>query len=216
MPASPTRPIVLYSYALSGHCHRVELFLRLLDLPFEVHEIDLLQGEQRMPDFVALNRFSQVPVIDDEGTVVADSHAILVYLALRHAPESWLPRDPLGAARVQRWLATAAGPLARSAAVARVIHLFKQDRDPADAVRDAHVLFGRVEATLADAGEPWLAGASPTIADLAMYTYTAHAPEGGIALDAYPLLRAWLARVEALPGFVPMPASAIGLREAAP
>ena len=53
-------------------------------------------------------------------------------------------------------------------------------------------------------GREWLASDHATLADLALYTYTAHAPEGRIALDAYPRLRAWLSRVEGLPGFVPM------------
>ena len=123
-----------------------------------------------------------------------------------------MPRDPLGAARVQRWLSVAAGPLARYAAFARAIKLFRRDVDTTAAVTEAQQMFARMDTELQAVGEPWLAGAAPTIADLAMYTYTAHAPEGGIALEPYPAIRAWLARVEALPGFFPMPTSAIGLR----
>jgi glutathione S-transferase len=75
----------------------------------------------------------------------------------------------------------------------------------------AERLFTLMEAHLS--GQDWLAAPHPTLADVAMYTYTAHAPEGGVSLDAYPALRAWLARVEALPGFVgmvrsPLPAAA--------
>jgi glutathione S-transferase len=55
------------------------------------------------------------------------------------------------------------------------------------------------------AAHAWLAGEAPSIADVACYAYIAHAPEGGIALDPYPQVRAWIARVQALPGFVPMP-----------
>jgi glutathione S-transferase len=201
--------ITLYRYALSGHCHRVELFLHLLGLPFQTVDLDLTRGEQKKPEFLALNAFGQVPVLDDGGTVLADSNAILTYVALRYAPESWLPRDPVGAAAVQRWLSVAAGPLAFGPAVARVIQLFKRPLDPKEAIARAHALFGVVEQTLA--GAPFLAGAQPTIADIAMYTYTAHAPEGNVSLQDYPLLRAWLARIEALPGFIPMPASRIGL-----
>jgi glutathione S-transferase len=203
--------IKLYRFNLSGHCHRVEVFLRLLKLPYQVVEIDLTRAEQKRPGFMALNVFGQVPVIDDDGTVVPDSNAILTYLALRHAPEHWLPRDPLGAARVQRWLSAAAGPLDFGPATARVIQLFKQTRDPAAAMALAHRLFTGVERTLAEQGTAFIVAEQPTIADIALYTYTAHAPEGNVSLADYPRLRAWLARVEALPGFVPMPASAIGL-----
>jgi len=209
--ATPTRPILLYRFALSGHCHRVELFLSLLGLPFWCADIDLMRGEQKRPEFVALNTFGQVPVIDDDGAVVADSNAILVYLALRYAPESWLPRDALGAARVQRWLSAAAGPLALGAAAARAIELFKRQQDPADAIARAHALCAGIERTLVADGQPFIAAARPTIADVALYTYTSHAPEGKVSLDAYPALRAWLGRVEALPGFVPMPSNRIGL-----
>jgi len=213
MPAAPpTRPLVLHGFTLSGHCHRVELFARLLGLPLQVLQVDLAGGAQRQPEFLALNRFGQVPVLDDNGTVIADSNAILTYLALRYAPEHWLPRDPIGAARVQRWLSMAAGPLARCAAAARAVKVFRRDVDTTALVAEAQQFFGRMDAEIQAGAEPWLAGALPTIADLAMYTYTAHAPEGGIALEPYPAIRAWLARVESLPGYFGMPVSPVGLR----
>lgn len=207
----PSRPIRLHGFALSGHCHRVELFLRLLDLPFEIVPVDLVRGEQRQPEFLALNVFGQVPVIDDDGAVVADSNAILVYLALRYAAPSWLPRDPQGAAAVQRWLSVAAGPLAFGAARARIVQLFKLSEDAQPAIDRAHALYRQVERVLDAPGATWLVGDAPTIADIALYTYTKHAPEGNVALDDYPRLRAWLQRVESLAGFAPMQASRIGL-----
>ena len=103
--------------------------------------------------------------------------------------------------------------MSRGAATARAVNVFGMQRDTRAAVQEAHWLFERVEAALADSGDRWLAGgAQPTIADIALYTYTAHAPEGGVSLDSYPALRDWLQRVEALPGFVPMAISAVGLR----
>lgn len=207
----PARPLKLHGFALSGHCHRVELFLRLLDLPFENVTVDLLRGEHKRPEFLALNAAGQVPVLDDDGQIVADSNAILVYLALRYGDASWLPRDPFGAAAVQRWLSAAAGPLAFGAAHSRVVQLFKLDEDAQPAIDRGHALCRLIEQTLPGENAGWLVGTEPTIADLALYTYTAHAPEGKVALDDYPKLRAWLRRVEALPGFVPMKASRIGL-----
>ena len=185
----------------------------MLDLPLTLIDVDLAGGEQRQPAFLRFNRFGQVPVIDDEGTVVADANAILMYLALRYGAEHWVPREPLHAARVQQWLSQAAGALSRGAATARAINVFRLQRDTTAAVQEAYWLFERVEGALAEGGGLWLAGGSqPTIADIAMYTYTAHAPEGGASLDAYPALRAWLERVEALPGFMSMARSAVGLR----
>ena len=215
MHPPPTQPIKLYRHPLSGHSHRAEMFIRMLGLPLTLIDVDLVNGEQRQAAFLSLNRFGQVPVVDDGGTVVADANAILTYLALRYGAEHWLPREPLHAARMQQWLSQAAGALSRGAATARAINVFRLQRDTSAAVQEAHWLFVRVEAALADGKELWLAGgALPTIADIAMYTYTAHAPEGGASLDAYPAVRAWLERIEALPDFMPMARSAVGLRTA--
>jgi len=198
----PAEPIRLFHYPLSGHVHRVELLLSLLGLPFEKIAVDLAKGESRTPEFLVRNPFGQLPVIEDGDVTVADSNAILVYLARRYdASGHWLPADPLAAAQVQRWFSVAAGPLASGPAAARVAVVFGRPREPAPA-QVAHKLFAVMEAHLAH--QAFLAGSVSTLADVALYTYTAHAPEGGVPLDAYPHLRAWLARVEALPGFVGM------------
>jgi glutathione S-transferase len=198
----PTRPIRLYRHALSGHAHRAELFLSLLGLPFETIDVDLARGEQKKPEFLAMNPFGLVPVIQDGDTTVADSNAILTYLALRHdGTGRWLPRDPLGAAQVQRWLSIAAGPLANGAANARVNVLFRRPQDPRCA-GIAENLLARMDEHLAS--RQYLAADWPTIADISLYTYTSHAPEGGISLEPFANVRAWLARIEALPNFVGM------------
>ena len=123
----PAQPIRLFRSALSGHCHRVELFLSLLGLPFELVDVDLAAGAHKRPDFLAMNPFGQVPVIEDGEVTLADSNAILVYLVRRYAAdvEQWSPSDPPAAAYVQRWLSVAAGLLAFGPAYARVIQLFK-------------------------------------------------------------------------------------------
>ncbi len=216
MHPPPVEPIKLYRHALSGHSHRAEMFIHMLGLPLTLIDVDLLNGAHRQPAFLRLNRFGQVPVVDDGGTVVADSNAILIYLALRYGPAHWLPSEPAHAARVQQWLSQAAGALSRGAATARAINVFRLQRDPQAAVQEAHWLFERMEAALAEGGATWLAGGTlPTVADVALYTYTAHAPEGGVSLAGYPALRDWLQRVEALPGFMRMAVSAVGLRAGA-
>ena len=195
-------PIRLYQHPLSGHAHRVKLFLSLLKLPFEETLVDLTTGAQKRPEFLALNLFGQVPVIQDGDVTLADSNAILTYLALRYDDSGqWLPRDPVGAARVQRWLSVAAGPLVNGPGNARVNVLFGRPRDERCGEIAAQ-LFQRMDAHLATS--PYLAAAHPTIADLALYSYTSHAPEGGVSLEPYPQLQAWLARIEALPGYVSM------------
>jgi len=199
----PSRPIRFYGHPLSGHSHRVELLLSLLRLPYERVDVDLAKGAHKTPEFLARNPFGQVPVIEDGDTVVFDSNAILAYLAARYdASGQWLPRDPLAAARVQQWLSVAAGQLASGPAAARPVTVFgaKLDHDRAKAI--AAQLYAVLDPYLS--ARRSLSGDAPTIADLAMYSYTALAPEGGVPLDAHANVRAWLARVEALPGFVPV------------
>ncbi len=208
-PAAPSTPIKLYRMALSGHCHRVELFASLLGLPCETIDVDMAAGQHKTPAFLAINRFGQVPVMQDGDVTLADSNAMLVYLEGRYAPGQWLPRDPLGAARVQRWLSVAAGPLAFGPAAARATQLFKRPDNTADMIARANNLLKVMEQELA--AQTFLTGDKPTLADIANYSYIARAPEGNVSLDPYPNVRAWLARIEALPRFIPMVKTPIGL-----
>jgi glutathione S-transferase len=191
----------LYHFPLSGHAHRAHLLLSLLGLDYELVEVDLPGGAQRSPDFLKLNPFGQVPVLDDDGTVIADSTAILVYLAKKYQRRDWLPEDAVGAAQVQRWLSIASGEVFRGPCAARLVTLFGYPFDHETAVRTAHAFLKKLDAELAD--RDWLVSDHPTIADVAIYSYVARAPEGGVDLAAYHQVNAWLARIEALPGFVP-------------
>jgi glutathione S-transferase len=206
----PSKPILLHGFPLSGHSHRAELMLRLLDLPFAFHQVDLAGGEQRSESFLRLNPFGTVPVIEDDGVVVADSCAILVYLATKYDADGlWLPRDAEGAAQVQRWLSVAQGPVFNGPCSARLVTVFGMDFDHARAKAVAERLFTTLDAVLAE--RTFLVNERPTIADVALYSYIAHAPEGGVALTPHAHLVAWLRRIEALPGFAPMPATKAGL-----
>ncbi len=207
-----TKPVKLYRHMLSGHCHRVELMLSLLGLPVEFIEVDLANRAHKQPEFLSLNSFGQVPVIDDNGVILADANAILVYLAKRYAPDKWLPEDAVGAAKVQRWLSAAAGPLAFGPARARLITVFGAPFNAEDVISSAHALLSVMNLELSRSA--FLVGDQPTIADIAGYSYIAHAPEGNVSLQEYPQVRAWLNRVETLPGFVAMKKSPVGLMSA--
>jgi glutathione S-transferase len=152
-----------------------------------------------------LNPLGQIPVLQDGELVLADSNAILVYLAKRYAPDSgWLPEDAVGAARVQRWLSLAAGEIAFGPAKARISARFADTGMPLELMRKlADKVLAAMEDTLGR--QDYLASGRPTLADLACYAYVAHAPEGGIALDPYPRVGAWIARIQAWPRFVAMP-----------
>jgi glutathione S-transferase len=199
---NPAPPIRLYRSALSGHCHRVELLLSLLGLPHELIDVNLAAREHKTPEFLALNPFGQIPVLQDGTLTLADSNAILIYLAQQYGEDSWLPATPAAAAETQRWFSLAAGPLAFGPAAARLAVQFHAPIDLPLAQSRAHALFAVMNEFLMR--QDFLTGARVGLADLAHYAYVACAPEGGVALDDYPALRAWLARIEALPGFVPM------------
>ena len=201
--------LTLHRMALSGHSHRVETFLHLLQLPYTAVEVDLRGGAHKAPAFLAMNPFGQVPVLQDGDLTLGDSNAILVYLAMRYGPAHWYPTDPVGAGRVQRWLSVAAGELAHSAALARGAVLFQRPVDTAPLIARAHALLALMEQALGTA--PFLTGEQPTIADIANYSYTARAPEGNISLENYPKVRGWLVRMEALPGFLPFASTRVGL-----
>jgi glutathione S-transferase len=201
----PARPLRLHRFARSGHCHRVELLLSLLALPFELIDVDLAAGEHKSQRFLALNPFGQVPVLEDGERVLADSNAIVVYLALQYGGARWRVTSSEAAAEQQRWLSVAAGPLAFGPAAARAHHLFKAPLDLAAAQARSHALLALMDAHLSQ--RSFLAGGELGLADVANYAYIAHAPEGGVSLEPYPAVRAWLRRVEATPRFVPMAAS---------
>lgn len=205
--------IKLYNFPLSGHAHRVQLMLSLMQLPTELVLVDMAKGAHKQPDYLAINPLGQVPAIDDQGFVLADSNAILVYLAQKYGNGRWLPSDPAGAAKVQRWLSIAAGPIAFGPARARLITVFGAPYNAEEVIAYAHTWLKSIDQELA--GATFLVGSEPTIADVAAYSYISHAPEGNVSLEAYPNIRAWLARVEALPGFVGMPRTVIGLQKTA-
>ena len=197
--------IKLCRHPLSGHAHRAELFLSLIGKKVEFVDVDLLAGEQKSEAFRALNPQGQVPVLDDGGTIVSDSNAILVYLATKYAPQNWYPRDPEKAAAIQRWLSVAAGEINNGPGAARLVKLFGAQLDHDRAKSIAHTLFNMLESHLVE--NDFLVAGGPTIADVAAYTYIADAPEGGVSLAGYGNIVGWLRRIEALPGFVPMKSS---------
>jgi glutathione S-transferase len=203
-----TQTIRIHGFPLSGHSHRVELFASLAGIAHEMITVDLAAGAHKAEPFLSLNPAGQVPVIEDGGTVIADSNAILVYLARKYAP-SYLPSDPVQEAEVQRFLTLAAGEIAFGPAAARLINVFNAPLDAEFCKATAAKVLGKLEAHMD--GREFLVGTAPTIADVAIYSYTAHAPEGGISLAPYPNLRRLLANIEALKGFRPMPATKVGL-----
>ena len=193
--------LTLHDFELSGHAHRVRLMLSLLGLDYKKVTVDLVSGEHKQVPFTDLNPFSLVPVLEDDGSIIRDSIAIIVYLAKKY-DASWYPQSPIEAAEIQQWLALAARDIADGPARARLITVFGAKFDAITTIENSHITLTRIN-TLLD-NKNWMVNNKPSIADVACYSYIAHAPEGNVSLDSYPNILRWLNHVESLENFIPM------------
>ncbi len=194
--------ITLYESTVSGHAHRVRLFLSLLNLEYKSIVIDMQKGGHKTTNYLRLSPLGQVPTLIDGDVVITDSCAALVYLAKKYGNEQWLPEDAAGSARIQRWLSTASGELFRGPVVARGVKLFGRDYNYDDSVMWSGRLLTWMQEELTK--NTWLAAEHVTIADIAMYSYLRVANEGDIDLAPFPAILRWLGDVENIDGFVPM------------
>ena len=198
----------LYDLHRSGNCYKVRLLLSLFRLEYEKIAIDANAGENRTPEFLDLNPRGQLPVLEDDGQILWDSSAILVYLAAKYGEEHWLPREPIMLAGVMQWLALEQNEgrygLARVRAIALNNPTPFAQLGNMDECRDlAKTALAVLEIRLKS--NSWLVGTHVTIADVACYPYVALAPEGNIDIEPYPGVVRWQARIEALPSYVPLP-----------
>jgi glutathione S-transferase len=192
----------LYDHPLSGNGHKVRLLLSMLGLGHEHVFTDVPSGlPQKEPAFAALNPLLQIPVLVDGDTVIWDSQAILVYLALRHGP-SWYPLEPASAGEVTQWLSVAANEIGNSLQAARVYYLLGEHVDIERAQAKGRRILGVLDGHLAS--RDWLAAGRPTIADLACFPYVGLCREGKLPIDDHPHILAWIERIRALPGYIPM------------
>ena len=166
----------LFTFKLSGNSYKVRLFLGLLGLDYAGVEVDMRGGEHKRAPFLALNPLGQVPVLIDGDVTLADSQAILVYLARRYAEASWLPLDALSLAQITRWLSIAANEIQHGPATARLIAVFGVKLDAELALQRSVTILASMQAHLTQ--QQWLVGDHPSIADVACYPYIALAPEG--------------------------------------
>lgn len=195
--------ISLYEFALSGNCHKARLMLSLLGQEYRSVLVNGQQKEHKSAEFLGKNPFGQVPVLQDGDTVIRDSQAILVYLARTYGAENWLPQAPATMAKVIAWLSTAANEVARGPCALRSNHKFGRAINQLEAELICDSLLTVLESQLGQ--QNYLVGEQPSIADIAMYPYIALAPEGDVDLSGYPAVSAWLARIQAMPGYVGMP-----------
>lgn len=191
----------IYGDSISGNCLKVKWTADFLGLTYDWIETDILKGESRTPAYLALNPAGQVPlVVLDNGRPLAQSNAIILHLAEGSA---LIPTDGYDRARMLEWMFWEQYSHEPYVAVARfhMKYLGKpaEDLEPRLVERGAAAL-QRLEDGLAQG--PFLVGEAVSLADVALVAYTRVAHEGGFSLDVYPLVKAWVARVEAALGIV--------------
>ncbi|NEQ67227.1 MAG: glutathione S-transferase [Symploca sp. SIO2D2] len=195
--------IKLYGHELSGNSYKVQLFLSVLGIEHQYVRVDLMKGEHKQPEFLAINPFGQVPILVDDELVIQDAQAILTYLARRYGDESWLPTDAESLSRIMRWLSTTTGEVRQGPENARLYYLFGVTNINIErATTKAHQILKLLNDHLEK--HTWLEFEHPTIADIAVFPYVALAADGKIPLEDYPEVVAWINRVKTLPGFVGM------------
>lgn len=197
--------ITVYGFSPSGNCHKVRLLLEQSQRPYRWVETDSSAGATRTPGYLAKNPNGKVPMIElDDGRTLVESNAILCWLAEGTA---YVPADPWERAQTLAWMFFEQYSHEPYVAVARFICGWTRADSPRRAelprLRErAHEALRVMERHLAE--HAWFTGAAYGIADIALFTYTDVAPHGGVHLHDYPAIRAWLDRVRATPGFVPM------------
>ena len=196
----------LYDYLPSGNGYKVRLVLRQLGLPYELVELDIKRGATRTPEFLAKNPNGRIPLLEIPGRgYLGESHAIIGYLAEGTA---LVPADRLDRARMWQWMCFEQYNLEPNSGTARfwIASLGKSEAELGEKLeekrRNGHAALQVLERGLE--GREFLVGDRYSLADVALYAYTHVAPEGGFALEDYPSVRAWCARVAAQPGHVPI------------
>jgi glutathione S-transferase len=197
--------MLLYDSAISGNCYKVRLLFSLLGIEYERREVDVIDRSGRAEILGDLNPGLRVPtLVLDDGRPLAESDAILVYFA---EGTEYLPEDRYQRAQVLQWLFFEQYSHEPNIAVLRFwahAGIEPDEREAAAKREDGYKALAAMEGHLC--GRSFLVAESPTIADLALYAYTHVAAEGGMEMDRFPAINAWLSRLAALPGYVPITA----------
>ncbi len=196
--------VVLYDNPVSGNCHKVRLILDLRGIEYERREVSVVDRSGRAEVLGGLSPSLNVPaVVLDDGRPLAESNAILWYFA---DGSRYLPDDPYERAQVLQWMFFEQYKHEPAIAVVRFWVAFSADPPPATEIEakraDGRAALDAMERHLDR--RDYLVADCFTIADIALYAYTHVAPEGGFDLSPYPAIRAWLNRVAAQPGIVPL------------
>jgi glutathione S-transferase len=199
----------LYDYLPSGNGYKVRLTAKHLNIPYRLVEIDITQGATRTPGFLAKNPNGRIPLLEVPGHgFLSESHAIISFLA---EGSELMPADPWARAKLWQWLFFEQYNLEPNVATIRfwikILHKTAAQLGErlTEKLAKGYEALGVLEQGLE--GKEFLVADRFTLADIALYAYTHVAPEGGVSLDAYPNIRAWMTRVAAQPRHAPITAA---------
>ena len=197
--------LTLYDHPESGNSHKVRLLLSLLNIDYTLVFKDIHKGETRTPEFLALNPAGRIPVLQlADNRTLPESNAILWYLA---EGTGFIPTDRWERARVLAWMMFEQYQHEPTVAVARFwCHHLEMTQERKAQLAEKHVKGYEALAALDTQllRSDWLVGSNPSIADIALYSYTSVAQECGFDLSKFTNIQLWLDRIAALPGFIPM------------
>jgi glutathione S-transferase len=197
----------LYFHPFSPNARKVRIAAELLDIPLQLQQVDLAAGEGRQPWFLALNPNGKVPVLDDGGFVLWESHAIMEYLAAKRPGNTLLPQELRLRMEVLRWQCWALAHWLPAVQTLVFEKLFKpmlgQGAPDTEEIRKAEESLHRLAQVLdgALARRQWLAGEGLTFADLGVGTHLMYAKPAQLPLDGYIHIQRWFAQLEALPAW---------------
>ena len=197
--------ILVYGDSISGNCYKIQLLCAQLDIPYDWQEVDILKGDTRTDDFLAMNANGKIPLLAlPDGRYLSESNAILGYLA---ADSDLAGRDRYTRAEILQWMFFEQYSHEPNIATSRfIVHYLGSPPDRQAALEEKRisgykaldVMEGELES------KEFFVDDKYSLADIALYAYTHVASDGGFDLKEYPAIRAWLGRVEATPAYVPM------------
>jgi glutathione S-transferase len=197
--------ILVYGDSISGNCYKIQLLCSQLDIPHDWQEVDILKGDTRTDEFLAMNANGKIPLLAlSDGRYLAESNAILSYLA---GDSELAGKDRFARAKILQWMFFEQYSHEPNIATSRFIMKYLGNPPERQAALEEKwvggykaldVMEGRLEKN------DFFVDGDYSLADIALYAYTHTADEGGFDLDGYPAVRAWLSRVEGTPGYVAM------------
>jgi len=196
----------LYDHPLSGNCYKVRLLLSHLGIEYERIKVDIFKGEHKADYFTGINPNQKIPVLDDDGFIMWESNAILLYLAKKYSPNTYISDDPQNYGLITQWLIFGKTSVDPNLAVARYYKKFlKEDQYKKEDLQKLQAQGGQTLSILNNhlSQNEFLAG-DYSVADIASFPYIMLSYEGGMDLSKYEFVNNWIKSIETQNGFILM------------